>query len=190
MKQSSAFANLLLILCLIASCASSRQAAGEGAAIPVPPIIRAEAHSQKFNLQLDFMKHHLSGLLIVRRLPGDEIRILGTTYFGPSLFDFSLKDGQFRVNSCLEPLRKKKILLLLERDFRQLFLSVKSVRRRSVTGSTEKRVTGRGPGKSVFYLTDFASGAPSRVRIRHPWLKLSIQLDKLPAKSDPPQSMF
>ncbi len=39
-------------------------------------------------MQLDFMKHHFSGLLIVRKLPDNEIRILASTYFGLSLLIF------------------------------------------------------------------------------------------------------
>ena len=36
------------------------------------------------------MKHHFSGMLIVRQMPSNEIRILGSTYFRLSLFDFFL----------------------------------------------------------------------------------------------------
>ena len=37
----------------------------------------------------------------------------------------------------------------------------------------------QGLGKSVFYLSQFVSGYPEQVQIKHPWLRLSIQLDKL-----------
>lgn len=181
MKQSSLFVNLLLIFCLLTSCASSRHA-GEGSATPVPPIIRAEAYSQKYNMQLDFMKHHLSGLLIVRKLPENEIRILASTYFGLSLFDFSLKDGEFLLNSIIEPMRKKKILLLLEADFKNLFAEGQHIRIKEKSSSFEKRVAGKGFGKSVFYLSEFVAEAPEQIRIKHPWLRLNIQLDKLKEK--------
>lgn len=181
MKRSSLFVNLFLCLCLclFTSCTSSKLA-GEGA--PVPPVIRAEAYSQKYNMQLDFMKHHLSGLLIVRKLPDDEIRILASTYFGLSLFDFSIKDGKFLLNSIIEPLRKDKILLLLETDFKNLFSEGQNIRIKEKSSTFEKRVAGRGFGKSVFYLSEFVSGAPEQIRIKHPWLRLSIQLDKLKEK--------
>ena len=42
----------------------------------------------------------------------------------------------------------------------------------------------RGFGKSVFYLSEFISGHPEQIRIKHPWLRLSIQLDKLKEKQD------
>lgn len=87
MKQSFLFANLIFILYLFTSCGSSKTIAGDATSY-VTPIICAEEYSQKYNMQLDFMKHHFSGLLIVRKLPDNEIRILASTYFGLSLFWF------------------------------------------------------------------------------------------------------
>lgn len=72
-------------------------------------------------------------MLIVRQMPDNEIRILGSTYFGLSLFDFSLHCDTFIVNSCIEPMRKKKMLKILETDFKNLFLkSEKHVLKRKV----------------------------------------------------------
>jgi len=176
MKQSLLFANLVLVLCLFTSCATSKVVKDTDV---VSPVICATGESQKYNLQLDFMKHHLSGLLIIRKLPDDEIRILASTYFGLSLFDFSFRGDEFRVNSCIEPMKKKKILLLLETDFRNLLLNGENIRIKEKTHGFEKRTTGRGFGKSVFYLSEFVAGHPEQIRIKHPWLRLSIQLDKL-----------
>lgn len=55
--------------------------------LPAIELTQGES-SQKYNIQLDFMKHHMSGMLIVRRMPDNEIRIVASTYFGLSLFDF------------------------------------------------------------------------------------------------------
>lgn len=127
MKQSFLFANLILILHLFTSCTSSK-IIERNAAFPIPPIICAKEYSQKYNMQLDFMKHHFSGLLIVRKLPENEIRILASTYFGLSLFDLSLRGDEFHVNSCIEPMKKKKILKLLETDFKNLFSNGTNIR--------------------------------------------------------------
>lgn len=81
MRQSLRYASWLLLLFILLSC--SHRVTGEATALP--PILQAEAQSQKYNLQLDFMKHHFSGMLIVRQMPDNEIRILGSTYFGLSL---------------------------------------------------------------------------------------------------------
>ena len=54
MRQSLRYASWLLLLFILLSC--SHRVTGEATALP--PILQAEAQSQKYNLQLDFMKHH------------------------------------------------------------------------------------------------------------------------------------
>lgn len=175
MKQYLQFTSILLIIILNLSCSHK---ISEGA-ISLPPIVEVDSLSQKYNIQIDFMKHHFSGLLIVRKMDDHEIRILSSSYFGMSLFDFSFLNDKFIINSCLEPLRKKKILNLLEMDFKNVFLTGKSSKRKEKSAIFEKRTSGKGFGKSVFYSSDFSGEAPNRIKIKHPWMRLTIQLDKL-----------
>lgn len=187
----SKMAVVLTSVCCLTACASSQKhrtsavAPDKEIVAPLPPILTAGSHSQKYNLQLDFMKYHFSGLLIVRRLPDDEIRMLASTYFGLSLFDFSLKGDAFFVNSCVEPMRKENILGLLETDFKNLFLSNMTLRKRKRNQSAdqseavEKRVTGCGFGKSIYTLSEFVDGQAEQVQIKRPWIRLKIQVNKL-----------
>ena len=147
---------LLLVMQLSVSC--SPRISGEGSIVPPAIELAKGESSQKYNIQLDFMKHHMSGMLIVRRMPDNEIRIVASTYFGLSLFDFSLQDGKFNVNSCIEPMQREKM---------------------SKDGSTEKRASGKGFGKSVLYITGDIPGDPVQIKIKHPWIRLTIRLDKL-----------
>lgn len=163
------------MLFVLLSC--SHRVTGDATALP--PILQAEAQSQKYNLQLDFMKHHFSGMLIVRQLPDHEIRILGSTYFGLSLFDFSLRRDTFIVNSCIEPMRKKKMLKILETDFQILFLTNEKARIQKKSSTFEQRISGKGFGKAIFRLSDFVNGQAEQVQIKHPLIRLKIQLDKL-----------
>ncbi len=96
---------LFLVMQLPVSC--SPRISGESSIVPPAIELAKGESSQKYNIQLDFMKHHMSGMLIVRRMPDNEIRIVASTYFGLSLFDFSLQDGKFNVNSCIEPMKKE-----------------------------------------------------------------------------------
>lgn len=178
MKRSSLFVSLLAALLLSTSC--SPRISGEGTSLP-PVIELAEgSESQKYNIQLDFMKHHFSGMLIVRRMSGNEIRILAATHFGLSLFDFSLRGETFSVNSCIEPMKKEKILKLLEMDFKHLFLNGKNLRIRTTKDrSIEKRTSGKGFGKSVIHLSGAIKGKPAQVRMKHPWIRLTIRLNPL-----------
>lgn len=145
----------------------------------LPPIIKANTASQKYNMQLDFMKHHLSGMLIVRRMPNEDIRFLATTYFGLSIFDFSLQGETFKVNSCIAPMNKEKILKLLEADLKNLFLNSKKIRVKKKNSTFEQRISGKGFGKSVSILSEYVNGEPEQVQIKHPWIRLTIQLNRL-----------
>ena len=177
MRRSLRFVSLMVLLFLwiqIQTSCSPRMS-GEGSTVlPAIELTQGES-SQKYNIQLDFMKHHMSGMLIVRRMPDNEIRIVASTYFGLSLFDFSLHDDQFNVNSCIEPMKKEKVLKLLEMDFRRLFLNGKDVR----VKATKDNATQKSFGKSVVYITDDTPGDPAQIKIKHPWIRLTIRLDKL-----------
>lgn len=144
-----------------------------------PEIIATDSISQKFNLQLDFMKNHFSGLLIVRRMTPDEIRLLFTTYFGLSVFDFSLRGDLLHINSCIEPLKRKKVLQLLESDFKSVFLPGRETRVKEKTAIFEKRTSGKGIGKGIILLSEYQDHKPQQVEIKHPLIRLKIQLNKL-----------
>lgn len=166
---------LLSLLCCLNSC--SPRISGESSTLP--PMLHTSSSSQKYNMQLDFMKHHFSGMLIVRQRADNEIRILATTYFGLTLFDLSFRGDAFTVNSCIEPMKNEKILKLLESDFRQLFVSSNHTRLKEKSATTEKRISGKGFGKSIFSLSQYVDGKPSQAEVRHPWIRLTMQLNCL-----------
>lgn len=179
MKKFSRFilsGTLLLMVFFVSSCA---QRIVQGSAVN-PAIISIDSTSQKFNLQLDFMKSHFSGLLIARRMAPDEIRLLFTTYFGLSVFDLSLRDDSLLLNSCIEPMHKRKIWQLLEKDFRIMFLpTYQTMRFKEKTTTFEERIDGKGFGKVIIRLSEYQNGKPQQVQIKHPRIRLKIQLDKL-----------
>lgn len=109
----------------------------------------------------------------------DEIRLLFSTYFGLSIFDFSLRGDSLHVNSCVEPMRKKKILRILEQDFKQVFLPNQKVHIKEKSSIFEKRISGKGMGKAVISLTEFSDNQPKRIQIKHSWIRLKFQFDKL-----------
>ena len=84
------------------------------------PII-APGKTARHNLQVDARGNHLSGMMIARQTANGP-RVLATSYFGPTIFDFSLTPDSLKVNSCVEPMRHPKALQLLERDLRVLLV--------------------------------------------------------------------
>lgn len=175
MKRSFRFVSLVCIVTILFSCSPK---IGQGIKF-LPPIVKADAVVQKYNIQMDFMKHHLSGILVVKNMGDNEIRLLSTTYFGPSLFDVSIQGDSLRVNSCIEPMRKKSLLRLLEGDFKSIFLSQNTFKVKVKREGFEKRVRGCGFSKSVIELSKFVGEQPESICIRHPWIRIKIQLDKL-----------
>ncbi|NDV67005.1 hypothetical protein [Bacteroides sp. 224] len=178
MKQFFRYANLciLLLFCVAGSSCSSGK---KNSKAELPEIISTDSTSRKYNLQLDFMKHHFSGMLVARRMNTDEIRIIFTTYFGLSVFDFSLKGDSLHINSCIEPMRKKKVIELLERDFKLLLLPSAHTKVKEKSSTFEKRINGSGLGKAIISLSDFQEREPQCVEIKHPWIRLKIQLNQL-----------
>lgn len=174
MTRSFRYVSFLLIAFVWMSCSSKI-----GQSIAMPPIVKTDTLVQKYNIQLDFMKRHLSGILIVKKMGNDEIRLLSSTYFGPSLFDVSLQGDSMKVNSCIEPMRKKKILRLLEADFKSIFLSQSNYTVKTKESTYEKRSRGCGFSKSVIELSKFTADQPECIIVRHPWIRIKIQLDKL-----------
>lgn len=95
------------------------------------------------------------------------------------LFDFSLHCDTFIVNSCIEPMRKKKMLKILETDFKNLFLKSEKAHIKKKSSTFEQRISGKGFGKTIFTLSGFVNGQAGKVQIKHPLIRLRIQLDKL-----------
>jgi hypothetical protein len=90
-----------------------------------------------YKATLDIKKHHLTGLLIVKRMDslatpplappqtgrgGDFkiYRIVFANEIGMTFFDLELKSDSFRVISCFESLDKKALMKIFETDFRLL----------------------------------------------------------------------
>lgn len=105
MRRSLRFVSLtvLLFLWIQIQTSCSPRMSGEGSTVPPAIELTQGESSQKYNIQLDFMKHHMSGMLIVRRMPDNEIRIVASTYFGLSLFDFLFATISLLSTAALNP---------------------------------------------------------------------------------------
>ena len=146
-------------------------------------IIEAQTEqSEKYNLQIDFRKHHFSGILLIKRMNSSEIRIIGATHFGLSLFDFSIKNNQFIINDCIEPLKKKKLLKLLERDFKQLLLSNQKRKIKSAVNTSKEFTYGKFIGKTKVKVNGEEIIPFFRVQLKHPMIGLVIILDPINEK--------
>jgi hypothetical protein len=130
-------------------------------------------------MTLDFGGKHFNGMLIAKTMDDGEIRILASTMFGLSLFDFGMKDETWNVYSCIEPMRKDRVLKIFETDFKLLFLPDRNVKKIEKTEEYTKFVTGGGISKGVIYLAPVAESSSGKIQIKHSWLRLTIGLEKM-----------
>jgi hypothetical protein len=100
----------------------------------VPPL-----SSHLFKATLDIKKHHLTGLLVIKRMdsltpppappqtgrgdcPGI-YRVVFMNEVGMTFFDLELQPDSLKVVSCFESLNKKTLMKIFETDFRMLISS-------------------------------------------------------------------
>ena len=199
---------LLLVCCSCAPSITRECRKGETVSATkgqFPPMIDASSRLCKYNMTIDFMRKHFSGLLLVKETETGTYRTLFSTHFGLSLFDLEIGSDSLTVHHCIEPLNKKKILSLFYRDFSVLFgLNIPPENKVIVYNCTnpqtdivyklstpgfngyyridgvENRMReiklGSGLRKTTFRSFPDSSGQEA-IRIRHTGLKLSIGLD-------------
>lgn len=171
----------------------------------LPPMIDASSRLCKYNMTIDFMRKHFSGLLLVKKTGTGTYRTLFSTHFGLSLFDLEISNDTLIVHHCIEPLKKKKILSLFQRDFSVLLglnlqAENKALAYTCAQPQTEPVYKLSTPGFGGYYRTSpetdrmqeirLGSGlrkttfrslpdstGQEAIRIRHTGLRLSIGLD-------------
>lgn len=175
----------------------------------LPAMVPFSERIRTYNMTIDFMRKHFSGLLVVKQTQAATCRILFSTHFGLSLFDLEVGPDSMQVHHCIEPLNKKKILDLLGRDFAVLsglslekenkavpYLCAKSphreiyyietpafkgyYRKDKPTGRVQEIRIGSGLRKTTFRSEPGPAGNVTSIRICHTGLRLSIGLDPLP----------
>jgi hypothetical protein len=179
------------------------------------PFFPSTDTTQLFNMQVDFRKNHLSGLLLIKSTQPDIYRLVFTTHFGMSLFDLEFNNDTFRINYCMDALNKKRVIRLLENDFRiLLFLNLQPNQNFSNIykhkNSPELEISRTG---NIYYLKDiknetllaieaphffsslhydftgYTNRFPSVIRITHSRIGLKMQLEKIHVHLEAPQEV-
>lgn len=211
--KSFLFVSILYIL-LCVSCSSSitrgYKKNGKEAILrkQIPAVLDTSGKLQKFNMSIDFMQKHFSGMLLIKETAKDTYRMVFTTHFGLSIFDFEYARHNFRVFYCIDPLKKKKIQNLFRDDFTTLFqLGIKNENpaviytqkedlpkevykftaykpnsyylKNTLFHVLEQIESGSGFGKTRFMFDNYQNGLPERIQIKHTKLRLNIILDKI-----------
>ena len=70
-----------------------------------------------YNTQVDVMGNHLSGLLMIKKMPDQSTRLVFSNEMGYKFFDFEFDSaGKFKVYSVIEQMNRKAVLKTLAKD--------------------------------------------------------------------------
>jgi hypothetical protein len=71
-----------------------------------------------FDAGIDVVGKHISGLLLIKKMPDSSSRVVFTNEAGFKFLDFEFgRSGEFKVHHVIEQLNKKVVIRLLEKDF-------------------------------------------------------------------------
>ena len=70
-----------------------------------------------YKCQIDIYKHHLSGILIIKKITENKHRVALTTDFGNKLMDFEISDNKLKINYIIPDLDKEMVKNFLKKDF-------------------------------------------------------------------------
>ncbi len=77
-----------------------------------------------YNTQVDVMGNHLSGLLLVKKMPDSSVRMVFSNEMGFKFFDFEFRaDGSFHVYSIINKMNKKPVIKTLRNDFQLVLMN-------------------------------------------------------------------
>ena len=74
-----------------------------------------------YNMTLTYKDMSMNGFMVASMEEDESIHVVCTAFMGMTLFDFTIKDRGFEVNSCMEQLDRPTIKLILKKDLVTLF---------------------------------------------------------------------
>lgn len=76
-----------------------------------------------YNTKVDVVGNHLSGLLLIKKMPDSTVRIVFSNEIGFKFFDFEFApNGNFKVYSVIKQMNKKPVLKTLRKDFELILM--------------------------------------------------------------------
>ncbi len=77
-----------------------------------------------YNTTVDVVGNHLSGLLLIKKMPDSSTRMVFSNEMGFTFFDFEFAaDGNFKVYSIIKKLDKKSVIKTLQHDFELVLMN-------------------------------------------------------------------
>ena len=77
-----------------------------------------------YNTTVDVVGNHLSGLLLIKKMPDSSTRMVFSNEMGLSFFDFEFSpDGNFKVYSIIKKMNRKSVIKTLRHDFELVLMN-------------------------------------------------------------------
>ena len=77
-----------------------------------------------YNTTVDVVGNHLSGLLLIKKMPDSSTRMVFSNEMGLTFFDFEFAaDGKFKVYSIIKKMNKRSVLKTLQHDFELVLMN-------------------------------------------------------------------
>ncbi len=118
---------LILSSCFLflLSCSPSyKQMQSVGADVNVLQKFKPNFTVALYNTTVDVVGNHLSGLLLIKKMPDSSTRMVFSNEMGFGFFDFEFKrDGDFKVYSIMKKLNKKSVITTLQHDFELVLMN-------------------------------------------------------------------
>ena len=77
-----------------------------------------------YNTTVDVVGNHLSGLLLIKKMPDSSTRMVFSSETGFTFFDFEFAaDGTFKVHTVIKKMNKKSVLKTLQHDFELVLMN-------------------------------------------------------------------
>lgn len=75
-----------------------------------------------YKAKIDLFNHHFSGLMVLKQVDVNTSHLTFVTEIGMKMFDYEIKDKEFKLVYIFEPLNKPKLISLLTADMKLILL--------------------------------------------------------------------
>ncbi|MGC4034531.1 MAG: hypothetical protein QM764_01130 [Chitinophagaceae bacterium] len=108
-----------------------------------------------YNTQVNVVAKHLSGLLIIKKMPDSSTRIVFSNEAGFKFFDFGFANDGFKVFYIYKEMNKKPVIKTLKKDFKLLLMHDLNIAGAYILKNDSTRYYTFPEGKDhYYYVTD------------------------------------
>jgi hypothetical protein len=135
--KSTLLALFILFVALTGSASAQKQAAFPFDSLK--PVFEKDFEKALYKGTLDIKKHHLTGLMLIKKFSDSSYRFVFNNEIGMKFLDLEFTAKAMIAHYCFPAMNKKAVMKLLETDFRILFFAMAVVKRAELlkTGDAE-----------------------------------------------------